>query len=105
MRRGGPRRTPASKGADPITSPDPPSTYVKPQTQDYGFNHQIKRSVQSGPYSIELPPIPNNPSTLNYGVNVEIKRGGPRRSPISKGADPVISPDPPSRPNKPPTQD
>ncbi|KAK2408347.1 hypothetical protein QL285_043864 [Trifolium repens] len=113
---GGPRRTPASKGADPITSPDPPST------QDYGFNHEIKRLVPSGPDPIESPPTPDNPSIKrlvpsgpdpiespptpdnpsisNYAWNYEIRRGGPRRSPPSTGTGPVI--DPPSRPDKPP---
>jgi hypothetical protein len=100
QRRGGPRRTPASKGADPITSPDPPSTLYKPQTQDYGFNHEIKRLVPSGPDPIESPPTPDNPSISNYAWNYEIRRGGPRRSPPSKGTGPVI--DPPSRPDKPP---
>jgi hypothetical protein len=106
QRRGGPRRTPASKGADPITSPDPPSTQDKPQTQDYGFNHVIKNLVRSGPHPIESPLTPDNPSIPNYAWNYEIKRrGGPRRSPPSKGGDPVISPDPPSRPDKPPSRD
>ncbi|CAJ2656858.1 unnamed protein product [Trifolium pratense] len=92
IRRGGPRRTPATKGSDPITSPDAPST-------------QIKKLVQSGSDPIESPPTLDNLPTSDYGLNYEIKRGGPRRSPPSKGSDPVISPDPPSRPDRPPTRD
>jgi len=92
-RRGGPRRTPLSKGHDPITTPNSPfkpSTIDKPTTKNYEFNYDINRLVPSGPSSIPLPPFEK--------LSTPIRRGGPRRTPLSKGKDPITTPDYPDPP-------
>jgi hypothetical protein len=91
-RRGGSRRTPLSKGRDPITTPNSPfkpSTLDKPTTQNYGINYDIKRLVPSGPSSIPFPQF--------VKLSTPIRRGGPRRTPLSKGKDPITYPDPPPK--------
>lgn len=76
-RRGESRRTPLSKGRDPITTPNSP------------FNYDIERLVPSGPSSIPIPPFEK--------LSTPIRRGGSRRTPLSKGKDPITYPDPPPK--------
>jgi len=92
IRRGGSRRTPLSKGRDPITTPNSPfkpSTLDKPTTQNYGINYDIERLVPSGPSSIPFPQF--------VKLSTPIRRSGPRRTPLSKGKDPITYPDPPPK--------